>query len=114
MRDSNPKKLSAKVLKRNLIEFGYNQYKLLDPDTNHVTWARDVEVFENVTFETPKNRSAIIKEEIDTSEDAPNLVNQLSAFYSQSDPVTFQEAKSSLNSANWHAAMEKEIFDLNA
>ena len=78
------KKLDEKAIKKYLIGYGSNQFKLLDPETNEVTWARDITVLENQ--ESPETRPKTakiveIEEENPDTEFEPdpnrNLIDQL-------------------------------------
>ena len=76
------KKLDEKAIKKYLIGYGSNQYKLLDPDTNEITWARDVTVLENQENPETKPKTAkIVEIEDESPEFEPdpnrNLIDQL-------------------------------------
>jgi transposase InsO family protein len=59
------KKLDEKCNKCVLVNYGENQYKLLDPETHRTFWSRDVTVLEKPYFSDQEDKSSLIANDID-------------------------------------------------
>ena len=82
------KKLDEKCKKVILVNFGENQYKLLDPETNKTFWSRDVTVFEKPYFSEKHNQEALSTNDIDLENLSTDSVSQIPA---QPSEVTVEE-----------------------
>ena len=59
------KKLDEKCNKCVLVNYGENQYKLLDPETHRTFWSRDVTILEKPYFSDQQDKDSLIVNEID-------------------------------------------------
>ena len=143
-KDPHAKKLDPKVIMGILIGYGSNQYKILDPRSKRVTWARDVIIKEGSFYKNKEDiddsteelavqydseSTEIFSESLNQDEASLNesedsipqqfideLIESASALNANiiHDPVTYWEAMNGPDKDEWLKAMIKELKDLEA
>ena len=78
-----------------MVNFGGNQYKLLNPNTSKTFWSRDVTVFEKPYFGEKQNQEAFSTNDIDFENLSTDSVSQIPA---QPSKVTVEEQVSPIHS----------------